>query len=117
MEIKAIPASPAMAFASVRTEDFRFVAGKSLVRRFQSTGFGHRLFCGACGTLVQMRVDHQPETVDFPIPTLDDPAAVAPAFHIFHSSRIDWFETADDLPRHARFRPGTRGLEGTKPPS
>mgnify|MGYP006201012255 CR=1 FL=1 len=49
-------------------------------------------------------------------PALDDPDAVPPGFHIFHDSRIVWFETADDLPRHARFRPDTRGLEGTDPP-
>ena len=48
--------------------------------------------------------------------TLDQPDAVAPGFHIFHASRIAWFETADDLPRHERFRPDTRGLEGTEPP-
>jgi hypothetical protein len=108
--------APAMAFASVPVEDFAFVAGADKVKRFQSTGFGHRLFCGECGTPLLMRVDHQPETVDFSIATLDDPDRVPPEFHIFRASRIGWFETADDLPRHDRFRSGTRGLEGTEPP-
>jgi hypothetical protein len=108
--------SPAMAFASVPVGDFRFVAGNELVRRFDSTDFGHRLFCGSCGTTIVMRVDHQPETVDFTIATLDDPDAVPPGFHIFHASRIAWFETADDLPRHARFRSETRGLNGGEDP-
>jgi len=44
------------------------------------------------------------------VATLDEPEAVAPGFHIFRASRIAWFETADDLPRHDRFRPDTRGL-------
>ena len=57
-----------------------------------------------------MLVRHQPDTLDFTIATLDDPAAVVPGFHIWHGSRIGWFETADDLPRHARFRPDTVGL-------
>ena len=61
-------------------------------------------------------VDHQPETVDFSVATLDEPEALAPGFHIFWGSKIDWFEPADDLPRHDRFRPDTRGLEGTEPP-
>ena len=47
-----------------------------------------------------MQVDHQPETIDFRVATLDDPDAVAPGFHIFCASKIAWFETADDLPRH-----------------
>lgn len=50
------------------------------------------------------------------VSTLDDPEAVEPGFHIFRASRIGWFETADELPRHERFRPRTRGLGGTEPP-
>ena len=99
-----------MAYASVPAGDFRFIAGEERVRRFDSSDFGHRLFCGSCGTPIAMRLDQQPETVDFTIATLDDPDAVPPGFHIFHASRIAWFETADDLPRHERFRPKTRGL-------
>jgi hypothetical protein len=63
-----------------------------------------------------MKVDHQPETVDFSVATLDDPGVIAPGFHIFWGSRIGWFEPGDALPRHEKFRPDTRGLEGTEPP-
>jgi hypothetical protein len=108
--------APAMAFASVPTEDFVYAKGGEAVRSFRSSSFGRREFCSKCGTALTMRVEHQPETVDFTLATLDEPDAVAPGFHIFHSSRIAWFETADDLPRHAKFRPDTRGLEGTEPP-
>ncbi len=102
--------APAMAFASVAAGDLAFTAGEDKVKRFQSSSFGHRLFCGACGTPIAMQVDHQPETIDFSIATLDAPDAVPPGFHIFHESRISWFETADALPRQDRFRPDTRGL-------
>lgn len=105
-----------MVFASVKAGDLVFVKGEHRVKSFRSSSFGHRLFCGECGTPIAMEVDHQPETVDFSVATLDEPDAVAPGFHIFRASRIRWFETADDLPRHDRFRPGTRGLEGTEAP-
>ena len=111
-----VSGAPAMAFASVATGDYAFSRGEEQVRRFESTGFGHRLFCGECGTPLTMQVRHQPETIDFTIATLDEPDARPPTFHIFRSSRIGWFETADALPRHDRFRPDTRGLEGTEPP-
>jgi hypothetical protein len=111
-----VSGAPAMVFASVTDGDLDFTEGADKVRRFNSTGFGYRLFCGACGTPLVMKVDHQPETVDFTVATLDHPQAVAPGFHIFRASKIGWFETADDLPRHDRFRPDTRGLEGTEPP-
>ena len=106
-----------MAFASVPRGDLAFVAGGDKVRRFASSHFGRRSFCGECGTPLYVEVDHQPDTLDFSLATLDDPEPFSPTFHIFHASRIAWFDTADDLPRHEKFRPDTRGLEGTDPPA
>jgi len=105
-----------MAFASVPTEEYRWTSGADEVRRFRSSSFGHREFCSQCGTPLRIQVDHQPETVDFPIVTLDEPNVVSPEFHIFWGSRIDWFDPGDNLPRHEKFRPDTRGLDGTEPP-
>ena len=108
--------APAMPFASVPRADFGWNDGEERVRWIRSSNFGRRAFCGECGTPLLVQVDHQPETVDFPIVTLDDPDAIAPEFHIFWSSRVAWFNPGDDLPRHEKFRPQTRGLEGTEPP-
>ena len=108
--------SPAMVFASVPAGHLVWTKGGDKVKRFASSSFGHRIFCGECGTPFLMQVDHQPETLDFSVATLDDPDAVTPGFHIFVGSKIAWFETTDELPRHEKFRPGTRGLEGTEPP-
>jgi hypothetical protein len=108
--------APAMVFASVPAGDLVWTRGAEEVKSFKSSSFGRRRFCGLCGTPFLMEVDHQPETVDFSVATLDDPGRVRPGFHIFWSSRVPWFEPKDDLPRHARFRPDTRGLEGTEPP-
>jgi len=108
--------APAMVFATVPVDDFTWTTGAEKVRSVASSSFGHREFCGECGTPFLMRVDHQPETLDFSVATLDDPEAVAPVYHIFWGSRIRWFEPTDTLPRHDKFRPDTRGLDGTEPP-
>lgn len=100
--------SPAMAFATVPIADYRVTSGAPAVR--QSSDFGERSFCPDCGTPLTMRVTHQPETIDFAIPTLDRPDAVAPGFHIWDQSRITWFDAGEHLPRHARFRADTVGL-------
>ncbi|HEX8213924.1 MAG TPA: GFA family protein [Allosphingosinicella sp.] len=112
-----VSGAPAMVFASVPHGDLVFTQGADKVKTYASSSFGHRLFCGECGTPLAMKVDHQPQTIDFTIASLDNPDAVTPAFHIFRESRIVWFETTDRLPRHERFRPDTRGLEGTDPPA
>jgi hypothetical protein len=108
--------APAMVFASVPAGDLVWTRGADKVKSFASSSFGHRSFCGACGTPFLMEVDHQPETVDFSVATLDRPESVEPGFHIFWGSRVRWFEPKDELPRHAKFRPDTRGLEGSEPP-
>jgi len=105
-----------MVFASVPQGDFVWTKGAEKVRSVSSSSFGHRSFCGECGTPFLMKVAHQPETVDFSVATLDDPEAVAPGFHIFWGSRIGWSDPRDELPRHEKFRPDTRGLASTEPP-
>ena len=108
--------APAMAFASVGRDDFLWTNGEDQVRWLKSSSFGERAFCGTCGTPLQVKVEHQPETVDFPIATLDAPESVRPEFHIFWGSKVAWFNPGDDLPKHDKFRPDTRGLSGTEPP-
>jgi hypothetical protein len=105
-----------MVFASVPNEDLAWSKGADQVKSVRSSSFGHREFCGNCGTPLLMKVDHQPETVDFSVATLDDAEAVSPGFHIFWRSKIGWFEPKDELARHEKFRPETRGLETTDPP-
>jgi hypothetical protein len=108
--------TPAQAFACVPRGDWRVTSGAGSIREVQSSSFGQRYFCGKCGTPLYVTVDHQPDTLDFSAVTLDDPEAVPPEYHIFWSSKIGWFNPADDLPRHERFRPNTIGLTGTEPP-
>ena len=108
--------APAMAFVSVVDGDLVSTKGGDKVKSVASSSFGHREFCGECGTPFLMKVNHQPETVDFSVATLDRPEAIEPGYHIFWSDRIGWFGPKDELPRHEKFRPGTRGLQGTEPP-
>ncbi|HYZ47425.1 MAG TPA: GFA family protein, partial [Sphingomonas sp.] len=97
--------SPAMAFATIAYTDYEVVVGAHAVKRFASSDFGWRIFCGECGTPLAVHVTHQPDTLDFSVATLDEPARIAPGFHIFYASRIPWAEAGDELPRHDRFRP------------
>lgn len=105
---RRVSGAPVLAFATVPFGDFRIRAGQP--RRFRSTDFGERWFCGDCGTPLTMHVDHQPDTIDFTLASLDVPELVVPKFHLFFASRIGWFDTADTHPRHDAFRPDTRGL-------
>ena len=109
--------SPAMVFATVPLADYRFTAGETAVRRVASSGFGHRAFCGECGSPLYTHVEHQADMLDFSVTTLDEPGLVRPGFHIFWSSRVPWMAVDDGLPKYDRFRQNTVGLEGTEPPA
>ena len=102
--------APALVFTTVPVEDYVIEQGEEAIGIVETSSFGRRGFCTRCGTPLTMEVDHQPETIDLTVATLDAPDEVTPEFHIFYGSRIAWAEAGDDLPRHEGFRPDTRGL-------
>jgi len=108
--------APALVFTTVPLGDYVIEAGAEAVGTVRSTEFGERTFCGRCGTPLTIHVDFQPGEIDIAAATLDDPEAVTPGFHIFYGSRIGWAPAGDDLPRHEKFRPDTRGLAGSDDP-
>ena len=108
--------APGLVFATVPFEAWTLTQGKDEIRTVASSSFGERQFCGACGTPLTMHVRHQFDEIDFTVCTLDDPGGLAPGFHIFWGSRVGWFDPKDGLPRFDKFRPNTRGLDGTDPP-
>ena len=111
-----ISGAPGMVYASIGRGDFTYVEGAEKVKPLVVTSFAERAFCADCGSPLTIAYEFQPETIDFAVCTLDDPAGAPPENHIFWASRPGWLEIDDGLPKHDRFRPGTRGLEGTEPP-
>jgi hypothetical protein len=106
-----ISGAPALVFTTVPVVDFLVEQGADAMGQVSVTEFGRRQFCTQCGTPLTIAVDFQSDTIDVTVASLDEPDAVPPGFHIFYDSRISWAPAGDELPRHARFRPDTRGLE------
>ena len=103
--------APVLAFATVPLDKFTITKGTPA--KYRSTSFGERGFCRDCGTQLTVHVTYQPDTIDFTIPSLDDPSVIAPGYHIFMDERIAWFDTADALPRHGQMRHDTPGFSGS----
>jgi hypothetical protein len=59
-----------------------------------------REFCGRCGTQLTFRKKGDATLVDVNLVTLDKPERLAPQYHIWTASRLRWFDTRDELPRH-----------------
>ncbi len=71
---------------------------------YRASARAGREFCPQCGTYLFFREDDPTATVSINTATLDDPALIPPEFHIWGESRIGWFETTDELPRHPQGR-------------
>jgi hypothetical protein len=95
--------APVLAWASFPVEGFSYTRGAPA--RYQSSQHGHREFCRECGTQIAYRDSEGARLVDVNIGSLDDPERAPPQCHIWRSSRIRWFDTADDLPRFDASKP------------
>ncbi len=90
--------APVVAWLTVPLTGFTVTAGSPAA--YRSSAKAERHFCAGCGTPLTWRAIDNPRLVDVSIASLDNPAAIAPALHIWTESRIAWFETADHLPRY-----------------
>jgi hypothetical protein len=88
--------APVVARLTVSDAAFAWTRGNPAV--YRSSAEAKRLFCPVCGTQLALR--DEPDHLDVTLASLDDPEAVRPSYHIWTASRIAWFDTADDLPRH-----------------
>jgi hypothetical protein len=91
-------AAPTVAWATFARPAVVWTTGTP--RTYQSTPRAQRGFCANCGTQLCFETEGQPRRIDITIASLDDPAALAPEYHIWTASQIPWFEVSDELPRY-----------------
>src|SRR5215468_8427185 len=89
--------APVVPWLTAASESFVWEKGEPAI--YRSSARAERLFCPTCGTQLVFREPSEPTSLDVTIASLDDPMRVRPTHHIWTASRIDWFDTADDLPR------------------
>lgn len=104
--------APYVAWFSVPSTQFRFVAGEPA--RYQSSSHATRTLCAGCGTPITFESVRDPDYVDVTICSLSDPEALAPADHTFTSAQLSWVKLADGLPRYPRSRSEGLGSENGK---
>lgn len=99
-------AAPVLVFSSFSVDDFHYTLGEATV--YHSTEHGTREICVLCGTQIAFRDASDAQTVDVNVGSLDDPSSIVPEYHVWCSSRIPWFDTADSLPRFDKGKPKTK---------
>jgi hypothetical protein len=91
------------ALVGVRTKDFRFLAGRELVARYEAPLLERPppyavCFCRRCGSPVP-EPDPAPPWFELPAGLLEGDPGARPDKHIFAELAPPWLEIRDDLPR------------------
>jgi hypothetical protein len=91
---------------SVPAESFRVVEGEALLKHYEWSPGGQRVFCSNCGSPLFKRNLNQPEHVRLRLGCLDIDDEVdvdiKPGAHIFVEEKPSWSEITDTLPQFAR---------------
>lgn len=95
--------APGVSWMMFPTDQLEFTKGSP--NRYASSKEATRGFCGHCGTALTFESEFMPGLVDVTVGSLDEPERMPPEMHIWDESRLDWFELADELPRHAQLPP------------
>ena len=83
--------------ASVRTHEFRIVAGRQLIKEYESSPGNLRAFCSNCGSPIYGTVAELPSIRRVRLGTLDSVEGAKSVAHIWTRSKSEWFDITDDL--------------------
>jgi hypothetical protein len=85
--------------AAISSASFRWLAGESLLARYESSPGETRTFCSVCGATLATFFRDRPEQLGLALGTLDEDPGVRPAAHVYVDSKAPWFEITDALPQ------------------
>ena len=86
--------------------DFRWLQGEELVTQYESSPLTYRCFCSCCGSPLAAFEDK--EILCVSLGSTDGDPGLRPEFHIYVSSKAEWYEISDDLPQFELRSPDTR---------
>lgn len=92
--------APVVAWFAIASAALAYTKGRP--KGYRASTRATREFCGDCGTYLLFREDDATASLGVNTATLDNPAQVPPTFHIWHESRVAWFDTSDTFPRFAK---------------
>lgn len=71
-------------------------------RKYRSSKFVTRAFCGTCGGTVSYEDERLPGEIYLYVGLFDAPETFIPLAHSWHSQAVGWLRIDDELPRHEK---------------
>jgi hypothetical protein len=94
--------APVVAWVTFPVESFSWIG--TTPGEYVSSARAQREFCRDCGSYLVFRVKGDAQ-ISVNTASFDDASVFPPQMHIFSESRIPWFDTDDELPRHEGYGP------------
>ncbi|MFB2864715.1 GFA family protein [Aeromonas sp. MdU4] len=92
--------APVAAWMDFRVEQVQWLRGTPT--EYASSDVIRRGFCATCGSTLSYRSTQYPDYLTLAIASLDNPAAVAPTYHIYTDSQLPWLRLSDEHPRYPK---------------
>ncbi|WP_245947981.1 GFA family protein [Billgrantia montanilacus] len=83
--------------------DFCITLGAEYLKEYRATPNKARVCCSACGSPLNSARDDAPEVKRLRLGTLDTPISPSNRYHAWVSSKAEWFEPADEMPKFSEF--------------
>lgn len=92
------------AVSAIESSQFEITEGHKLLKSYQSSPNKIRVFCSECGSPIYSERDDKPGIKRLRLGTLDTPMQVKNKYHVFVSSKAEWYEINDGLKQYDKFR-------------
>jgi hypothetical protein len=94
---------------SVALADWKLLAGKELIREFESSPGAFRAFCSRCGSPVYKRLASQPDSVRVRLGLVNEDPGLRARAHVWVDAKAAWHEITDSLPQLPQGLPPRKG--------
>ena len=89
----------------IKNDDFTVVSGAENLAKFTFKAGRHRYFCAHCGSPVYSANEQDPTRLRIRLGILDSDITEKPISHNFVTSKANWEDLDEKLPRYEAFEP------------
>lgn len=93
------------AYVGVQCDEFKWLQGEALVKKFEVTEWLSKFFCSACGSTLVTHHRSDPDMLYLSLGSLKDDPPIDLEYHQFVGSKASWHQIHDSLPQYEEWPP------------
>jgi len=85
--------------ADAKRDELEWLAGRELVREYESSPDTFRAFCSRCGSPIYKRSNAKPDVIRIRLGSLEEDPGLRARVHVYVADKAPWYEINDGLPQ------------------